>query len=142
MALDMCPCMPLQRGVELLAIIDAVLSVITVGLFLLALAIVGAMAFTEELGLSDGEKIVAVVAVLLVIAILAVQVFMAVQLYYGAKTKDYGKCRRWFVFTVIMLLLNFYGILKKGSDMDNVSFRLFLVELIYRFMNYLLSSRS
>ncbi|ODM91026.1 hypothetical protein Ocin01_15655 [Orchesella cincta] len=125
--MDISASIPLQRYVKYLAILDAVLSFITLGPFILALSIFGATAFTE--GLGDGRKILVIVAVLIVIDILAVRILMAAQLYNGAKTKDYRKCTMWFLFTIIILLLTVSVHFTSGSDMDQLSFRLFLVEI-------------
>ncbi|CAL8083831.1 unnamed protein product [Orchesella dallaii] len=103
MALDifLCPCMSLQQGVKILAIIDAVLS--TLGVVLYTLALIVLLADSEDLDLPTDEKTVGVFIIALAIFIAILQILLAFRLYYGGVNRDSRNCRIWLIISVVII---------------------------------------
>ncbi|CAL8083884.1 unnamed protein product [Orchesella dallaii] len=97
-------CMSSQRGVKILAIIDAVLSVLNLGLF--ALGVIGLLVYDDELDITERQKRIATGAFVIGIVISILQILLAFRLFYGAKNRDYRNCRIWITVTIVVVVIN------------------------------------
>ncbi|ODM89938.1 hypothetical protein Ocin01_16743 [Orchesella cincta] len=132
MALNPCPCMPLQSGVRLLAIIDAVLSLLNLGLFLLVLLAI--LFYKGENEIEDGDKGVSVVIVVVAILIAGLQFLLALRLYRGAKEKDSRRCRSWLAATVVIITIYAISLVtnRTAKDFHGGGLAVFMVAIIYK----------
>ncbi|ODM91025.1 hypothetical protein Ocin01_15657 [Orchesella cincta] len=130
MAVKLCPCMPLEKGVKLLAIIDGIIGI--TNLLLFSFVLVGLKTHKEEFGLNDEEKQTVGPILIIEMTFSIVQIFMAVKLFDGAKLNDIRKCRTWIIVATILGLMEVCSSLKNGEELNALSFRIFLVAIVYK----------
>ncbi|CAL8083887.1 unnamed protein product [Orchesella dallaii] len=105
-----CSCSMLsQKDVKILAIIDAVLGILNLGLC--ALRIIYLSDYYHEWTWSEIEEIykyekVSAQTYIIPIITSIFQILMAFMLRYVAKHRDYRNCRIWIIVTVIVVVLN------------------------------------
>ncbi|CAL8083837.1 unnamed protein product [Orchesella dallaii] len=132
MTLSPCPCMPLQAGVIIFAVIDIVIGILNLGLFLLVL--VGLLAIGLDGDFGDVDKGVAFLIVISAIFIASVQLMFAFRLYHGGKTKDINKCRSWLIATIIIITIYVITLVsdKDYRDSRGVGFAIISALAIYK----------
>ncbi|CAL8097652.1 unnamed protein product [Orchesella dallaii] len=104
--------MCLINGVKLLAIVDATLSILNIFLYITPLLYFGIVQDPDEQEIIDTFLIFALIVFLVTCP---VQIFMTLQLYNGAENKNYNKCQSWIIFSIIILLINAYGLIIDGD---------------------------
>ncbi|ODM90745.1 hypothetical protein Ocin01_15941 [Orchesella cincta] len=100
----LCPCMSLQKGVTVLAVIDAVLSSIFLALYILGLVALLAIS-KEDLEVTTEEKNIGIATCAIAIVIAILQILLALRLYYGGKNRDTRNCRVWLIATVVVVTI-------------------------------------
>ncbi|CAL8083881.1 unnamed protein product [Orchesella dallaii] len=127
-----CPCMSLGKGVKILAIVDAVLSVLNVGTLILAL--VGLLAWHEELELEKQTKTIAIAAIVIGMILCILEALLAVKLYRGAKDNDHRSCRFWLLVTIVLTVITVISLIVNSTsgDFHGASFGVSVVALGYK----------
>ncbi|CAL8097828.1 unnamed protein product [Orchesella dallaii] len=141
--------MPLRRGVKILSIVDATLSIVNILIFILPLTYFEIVPNPEEeVGFKDTFMIPAMI---LFFATSTLQIYMAVLLYSATKTKNYKNCQSWLMFTLFMLSVNGYGVIKWGGTMQQtflvivlgiMLYKIFLILLVVKFMKYIVMTQN
>ncbi|CAL8083937.1 unnamed protein product [Orchesella dallaii] len=118
LAICLCPCMSLQESVKVLAIIDALLSLLNIIFYITALVAIA----TDNLDYVqiDGQRAAAQVVAIILIAIYLlgsiIQILIAAKLYSGGKNKHYQRCKFWLKITYVLVVLQIIGLITDVSD--------------------------
>ncbi|OXA40474.1 uncharacterized protein LOC110860597 [Folsomia candida] len=139
MAINPC-CMPLQRGVILMAIIDVI--------FAVGKLIVTALDFTTIYRESrnkptESEKTVSIIVGILLFIVAIMGLLLSLRLYFGAKKRDIKNCRIWLIVKIILFFIDVISLIVTYTAGDEESDKkvsvlvVTIIILIYRvYMKY------
>ncbi|ODM90743.1 hypothetical protein Ocin01_15937 [Orchesella cincta] len=121
MALNPCLCIPLQKGVKILAIVDAIFNLILFKTF--------SNVFFQNL-----DKGAAATVGVLALFITMLQFLLALRLHGGAKNEDIRKCRSWVISTVVIITIYIIILVfdRTSESFGGAELIVFLVLIFYK----------
>ncbi|CAL8103727.1 unnamed protein product [Orchesella dallaii] len=144
MVVNLCPCMALQKGTMLLAVIDAMLSIVNVGTL-----VIGFLIFDkDDPDFSQSEKVITLVVLIVVTVMCVLQIALAFKLYMGAIKKNYKSCRLWMIISVVVLIVNLLNSIVDSTTTDfegtslagnviSIVYKIFEMFVVYAFLEEL-----
>ncbi|ODM97068.1 hypothetical protein Ocin01_09609 [Orchesella cincta] len=130
MVVNLLPCMALQKGTMLLAVIDAMISIVNVGTL-----VIGFLIFDkDDPDFSNGEKIITLVVLIVVTIMCILQIALAFKLYMAAINKNYKSCRLWMIISAVVLIINVLNttVDTATTDFEGTSLAGNVIAIIYK----------
>ncbi|OXA40473.1 uncharacterized protein LOC110860572 [Folsomia candida] len=146
MAVNPC-CMPLQRGVIIMAIIDIVFAIFD--LVVVILAIIAVTVNRDDHPELENEEITVTIVVCIILLIIAILgLLLSIRLYFGAQRRDIRNCRLWLIVKLVLFCIDLISLIVNFSAGDAgplgsivailiMVYRIYMMYVVYCFIQEL-----